>query len=107
MNDKVCLDLLYDNGLLHLVFVEDFARVHPPESWSILDKMLRHGLYLPERIAAHVLGLVKDGLEIRAEKLEGGGTSAGQPQDPGSFQVTQMPKTRWNNLDLWRWLACL
>lgn len=67
MQNKTCLDLLYDNGLVQLLFVEEFARIHPPESFSILAKVLQEGLYVPERTGVHILSLLKDFLENRVE----------------------------------------
>ena len=67
MQNKTCLDLLYDNGLVQLLFVEEFARIHPPESFSILAKVLQEGLYVPERVGVHILSLLKDSLENRVE----------------------------------------
>lgn len=67
MKDSACLDLLYDNGLVQLLFVEEFARVHPPDTFFVLRCVLRRGLYVAERVGVHVLGLLKDLLENRVE----------------------------------------
>lgn len=67
MKDSTCLELLYDNGIVQLLFVEEFARVHPPESFFVLACVLRQGLYVPERVGVHVLALLKDFLENRVE----------------------------------------